>query len=517
MSLYSRAFPVLLLVFFDTFGFDIPTETSALPIVYINTNGQEINDDEEALSQFGIIDHGSNNSFQGDWNSYNGFAGIKYRGSSSADFEKKSFSIELQNQQGEEIKAPLLNMPKESEWALVPSFGDKTLIRNAFAYTMAAYSDHYAPRTRLVELVLNDSYEGVYLLVEKVCRDSLRVNVAKLDEDDSLGDSLTGGYILRIDRGSDNNGWYSSKYGNVYYQHYYPKDSKITDPQRKYIRAYIKNFEAMITGDQFADSTVGYSKWIAVRSFADYLLLQELVRNVDGYRLSAFLYKDKDSKGGKLHAGPVWDLDITSGNAGYYNGWDTEGWAYEFDANANNDAFAVPGWWPRLAKDSTFANSLNCRWKTLRQEAWSNTRWQGSFDSLASLAGKAQARNYQRWDIMNEKIWPEAYVAGSYSGEIDTMKHWLTARIAWMDEQFKAECIEPISSIHIPTPFAHVNPNGPSIVHGKLHWKTRPHQALLFNLRGISSPEPSHAGLWIVRWKDFPTTPWRSKVVSRLE
>ena len=58
---------------------------------------------------------------------------------------------------------------------------------------------HYAAYYRFVELILDGEYQGIYILTENIKRDDDRVDIAKLDEDDIAGDSLTGGYILRID------------------------------------------------------------------------------------------------------------------------------------------------------------------------------------------------------------------------------------------------------------------------------------------------------------------------------
>ena len=58
---------------------------------------------------------------------------------------------------------------------------------------------HYASNWRYVELIIDNDYRGLYILCEKIKRDDDRVDIAKLDEDDIYGDSLTGGYILRLD------------------------------------------------------------------------------------------------------------------------------------------------------------------------------------------------------------------------------------------------------------------------------------------------------------------------------
>ena len=45
--------------------------------------------------------------------------------------------------------------------------------------------------------------------MEKNKRDNNRVDIAKLDSDDNLGDSLTGGYIKRMDW-PEGDGFYSN-------------------------------------------------------------------------------------------------------------------------------------------------------------------------------------------------------------------------------------------------------------------------------------------------------------------
>ena len=57
----------------------------------------------------------------------------------------------------------------------------------------------YASRTRYVELYLNGDYQGIYVLMEKIKRDSDRVNISKLNPEEIEGDDLTGGYILKFD------------------------------------------------------------------------------------------------------------------------------------------------------------------------------------------------------------------------------------------------------------------------------------------------------------------------------
>ena len=86
---------------------------------------------------------------------------------------------------------------------------------------------NYSPRTVFCELVINGDYQGVYILMEKIKRDNDRVDIAKLDYDDNDGDSLTGGYIIKVDKYTGNGGedWLSDFStiggGNLYIQYHY--------------------------------------------------------------------------------------------------------------------------------------------------------------------------------------------------------------------------------------------------------------------------------------------------------
>ncbi|HNY31907.1 MAG TPA: CotH kinase family protein [Fibrobacteria bacterium] len=495
------------------------SDTTHLPIVHLKTQGRGIGD-TGIVVRFGIAAKSIPLRFDDPWNAYDGWADVNIHGTSSSWFDKKSMAVELTDSTGKEVKAGLLGMSRESDWILVCNYSDKSLVRNAFGYSLSARTGRYAPRNRLVEVVLDDDYQGVYLLTERIKRDSLRVDVSKLDADDNLGDSLSGGYILRVDRMDPEASWLSEKDDRVRWECVYPKASKITTAQKTYIRDFVKRFERTMDSPGFAHPDTGYRKWIAPGSFRDFLLLTEWMRNVDGYRLSSFFHKERDAKGGRLHAGPIWDLDLSGGLANYYNGWKTQGWVYEWDARAADDGSAIPFWWKTLAKDSLFSNQLACRWQELRGSVWSDASWQALLDSLARQVAGGQARNFQRWDVLSDKIWPVAYVPGTWSGEIDTLRNWLKARAQWMDDQFsKSSC----SAGSTPSSLAAHSLADFTLTGHVLRWNGLPRQAALHDLRGSRIPidptapsidlSPIASGVWIVSWSDPDGTPRNRRIL----
>ena len=77
---------------------------------------------------------------------------------------------------------------------------------------------------------------------------------------------------------------------------------------------------------------------------------------------------------------------------------------------------------------------MQTRWTELRADSYSNTSINNYIDSVANSLENPITRNYQRWNILGEWIWPNNFVGNTYQSEIDYMKSWLDERLAWLDE-----------------------------------------------------------------------------------
>lgn len=408
--------------------------SSNLPLVLINTNSQLILDDPKIIADMGIIWNGpgKRNSLSDPKNNYNGKIGIEKRGSSSQGFPKKSYGVETKSNDLVTTDFSLLGMPEENDWILYAPYTDKTMIRDVLTYTLDASLGHWSPRCRFVELFLNGNYEGVYVLMEKIKRNKNRVDIAKLLTTDISGENLTGGYIIKIDKTTGNSGagWYSSYsnvVGNTYYQYDYPKTDVIVSTQRTYIKEYVRSMETALYQGKFS-GTGSYHDFLNDSSFIDFMIINELAKNVDGYRLSSYLYKGKNDR---MNCGPIWDFNLTYGNADYFNGWSAYG--FQYDANLGNDSWQNPFWWNKLMVDQSFVSKLKKRWTLLRKNELSNQRITFVIDSLTNVIAEAKDRNYQRWQIMGVKIWPNYYVGYSYASEVDWMKNWISDRLTYLD------------------------------------------------------------------------------------
>ena len=420
----------------------VPFTSSNLPIVVIKST-LSIMDDPKVTASMGIIDNFPNrNKLTDPYNVYDGLIGIEIRGSSSQMFPKKQYGLELRDELGNGIAASLLSMPEEEDWILFAPYNDKSLMRDALAYHMGRSLGQYAPRTKFCELVINDMYLGVYVLMEKIKRDKNRVDINKLDPTEISGNDLSGGYILKIDKmtgGGD--GWTSeyqppnAKGQTVQFLYEYPEADEIVPEQKSYIQKYIGDFESALAGSNFDDPLTGYAKYIDVNSFVDFFIMQEVSKNVDGYRLSTFFYKQRESDGGKLVMGPIWDFNLGFGNANYCTSGNPEGFVLDFNNICPDDYWLIPFWWKRLLQHQSFRTKVATRWAELRSGAFKEDVVHDYIDSVASVLNvESQARNFQAWQVLSQYIWPNYYVGSTFQSEVNWLKGWVSQRLTWLDQ-----------------------------------------------------------------------------------
>src|SRR5438874_4765050 len=102
---------------------DLREFSSNLPVFIINSSGAEISHLGKTLSGVRVIANSNSrrNSPAGE-PEYNGCALVNVRGHYSLKYPKHSYSLKTVDAAGEPVKAPLLGLAKESEWALYAPF-----------------------------------------------------------------------------------------------------------------------------------------------------------------------------------------------------------------------------------------------------------------------------------------------------------------------------------------------------------------------------------------------------------
>ena len=421
--------------------------SSNLPIVVIDTHGQTIHNSYRIIADMGIINNpnGQRNNITDPFTDYNGKISIEIRGSSSTMFDKKPYGFETQDASGNNLNVPLLSLPSENDWILYASYSDKTFLRNEIPYYLSRIIGRYGSRTAYCELVINGSYRGLYVLMEKIKQDKNRVDIAKLNPEDTTGIELTGGYILKVDKPYDF-GWQVNVeplYGfdKTFYQYHDPDSAELAPKQRAYIKDFMFKVESTLVSSNYKDSVNGYAKYIDVPSAVDYFIISEIAKSVDAYRFSFYMYKEKDNDGGKLHFGPLWDYDLAFANYGenaWEQPWKTSDW------NAEITAWKRTYLMKRLFTDPNFKEKIKQRWIELRSGVFSYINILEYMDQTVNKISEARIRNFIKWPIIGVYVWPNYYIGATYEDEVNFLKGWIIQRINWMDIELTGS---PISNI----------------------------------------------------------------------
>ncbi|MCX6266606.1 MAG: CotH kinase family protein, partial [Bacteroidetes bacterium] len=424
-----------------------------------NTFGVFIPDEPKITGRMGIIDHGLNisNNLNDPFTDYDGVIGIECRGKSTQQFPKKAYALETRDDTGANLDVSLLGMPPENDWILYAPYTDKSMLRNLVSFEMGHKMGNYCSRTVFCELVVNNDYKGIYIMMEKIKKDDNRVDIATLKPDEISGDDLTGGYIVKVDKldpgftyGVD--GWKSNPVPsypnamNITFQYCYPEPDEIAAEQKTYIRDYITTAENILTGSSFTNPDNGYQQYFDVLSFVDFMILSEISKEVDKYRYSTYFYKEKDSDGGKLFAGPAWDFNLGYGNVDYWPpGIDYTGWLYPLIGPQEGN---IMFWWKRLMEDSYFKNLAKTRWTWFRQHQLNNAAIHAVIDSVLTYTDAAKNRNYQRWPILGQYVWPNYnWYGNDYEDEVAYFENFLFNRLGWMDVNFPGTILHPWAGI----------------------------------------------------------------------
>ena len=410
---------------------------SNLPIVIITTDLDRNNqplpilDEPKILASMKIIKHpdGSRN-YLSDANTtaflnYNGRIGIDIRGSSSQELPKKGYGLTtLKTDNISNNNVSLLGMPNENDWILNGLAFDPSLIRDFLSYNLSRQIGQYASRTAYCELVINGEYKGLYLLQEKIKADTGRVNVTKIAANDTALPNLTGGYITKADKttGGDPIAWTMNSYGGwTDFIHELPKADAVTPEQNSYIYNQFLKLETTSQTNN-ANLTTGYPSVIDIPSFVDFMLVNELASNADGYQLSTYFHKDR---AGKLRAGPIWDFNLTYGNDLFLWGLDRSYYSVWQFANGDNEGAKF---WRDLFNNPTYKCYMSKRWNELTKpgQPLNYNSLSQFIDQTVALISEAKVREAQKWTT-------NLYPAVNFSPtEISNLKTWLLNRISWM-------------------------------------------------------------------------------------
>ena len=444
----------------NAFWYSVVSFNNKVPIIFINTKGNTIVN-EPKVSSIMQIQIGDTIVFKSN-------IGIEYRGSTSFRlFDQKSYGIELRDINDNDTDSAIMDFPKQSDFILYAPANDKSLIRNTLIYDLSNQINMYATRTKYVQLHIDGEYLGLYVLMEKIKRDKNRVNITKMSATDNDGTAVTGGYIIKIDKSAGDNtliGWdadavytesqsFRSAYdqnGNkiiytpfgpkksqeTYFMYEYPKYDAITEVQKRYLQTYIQDFENILLSENFSNPINGYSKYIDINSFIDFIILNEFAYNPDAYRLSTFMNKERI---GKLKMGPIWDFNLGFGNDDRSTFSNGATWMFNYNNYYPSDTWLINFWWKKLISDPAFTDRLKTRWIELRANKLSLININNTIDKHIALLRMNNSidKHFEKWKILGVKLPFNNFVGKTHQEEIDFLKSWIEKRLNWMDVEMK--------------------------------------------------------------------------------
>jgi hypothetical protein len=415
-------------------------------------------------------------------------AGYHVRGQSSMALAQTPYKVELWDNANKDLDYPMLGMPADSDWALIAPYYDRTLVRNPFVYTLGKDMGLEAPRTAFAELYVNQTkhavsdteYEGIYWLTETIKNNKVRTKLKQLEAKDTDPTKLSGGYIFKFDQAAAEEpkivctgsnplpgftsggmigggatggpttkavpastttctmtfgggfGTTTGTAGTCWTDLEVVDPDDLNDPQKAWLTDYIQQFHNSLHKTPIGD----YATYIDLKSFVDYLLINELTRNVDAFVRSAYYFKDRDDK---LKAGPLWDYNFALGGVGAQSPTPTStsdpGWQYTgASRNVNN-------WYPKLATDPTFMAQVKTRYTELRKSLWSDSSLSSRMDTLSAPVKNAVVRDYTRWPVTGVILSSSGFTGGptapTWEGQLKVMRDFVVARLAWMDANLK--------------------------------------------------------------------------------
>lgn len=338
---------------------------------------------------------------------------IKIRGNSSAVYpKKKPYKLKLQKAEDLFMRG---NKFADKNWILINDEKHKinTLIGLKINELMGM---QFAPHGEMVNVFLNGTYRGLYILTESEERNTdCRVNVSKngfIFESDPYWWNEDVAFHTTI------NSWYS--FGVTFK---YPDTEDITEAQITFLKHHLESFEETLLSDG------DYTSFIDLDSWAAWLLAHDILGTYDcaGSNIYFALYDSNSSS--KIFMPNLWDYDTI---------------------------MMTPETWARI-HDCTFYFQLLLKSKNPAFRRAYIKKWHDSSDKifnginqfLDSLSAPSMIETINNAKSADAAKWNYSY--SDIRDDILESRNWFSKRREWLNNQINIlEAEDSISSIFQP-------------------------------------------------------------------
>lgn len=406
---------------------------TTLPVINITTDGEIVN----TPAVHGIISVADTSGAVIEMH-----AGFKIRGTSSQQFPKKSYRVELWEDATGAVMADttFLGMRSDDDWNLEAMYNQPLRLRNKISnelwreiyqlpYQSSEPDAASGVAMEYADLFVNGEYMGIYTLTERVDRKLLGLR--------KYNGSIRG--VLYKGNGPGAPSFDTlPAYDNTLdewdqFEWVYPnEDSAAIDWSSLYS---LVNFVMNSTNNAFYSQ---YNTMLEKDNLIDYYIFINTLKALDNMDRNTFLARYKKSS---AYFYVPWDLDAVMGN-------DNNGQhAYSVSELMSNGLF------DRLVNDCSstgFAVSLQARYNSLRQNVLTKEHLmemiRAQYEELVAKGA------YDR----ESGAWPEYQV---HESELDYMADWIERRLAYLDVELNETCGTWNADERVEEPFVEVFPN----------------------------------------------------------
>lgn len=336
-------------------------------------------------------------------------ATVRIRGNSTSSGPKKPYNIKFS------ANTDLFGMGKGKRFCLIANLYDPTLIRNHMVFEFARdLGMQYTLDSMLVDVYYNGSYVGCYQLCEAATEDDSRVDI----------DCSKGDYIIERDARED----YGTTYITTSLGHRFGinEPENTTNAQRIAIENHLRMAENAIRSRDIEQ----VKKYFDLESIIDSYICLEFFKNVDIVVGSTRFY----CKDGKIHGGPVWDYDLSSGNCSstYYVSYN------------NNFGDSAEGiwcnhiWYDDLLLIDEYKEMLYDRYLEVQDQIINlyrdNVRGKNAIDSIIGNASTSINRNFTEAPWRPGRNYSELMRIpdSTYEANVEHLRAWLERRNTWL-------------------------------------------------------------------------------------
>ncbi len=382
-----------------------------VPKVYINASN-EINRDMYVDAELRIYDP------EGVFAEiYDSKGEVRIRGNSTSSGAKKPYNIKF------ESKKTVLGLGTAKKWCLLANMYDKTLIRNKLVFDFATeIGMRYVPGSAFVDVYVNGIFMGNYLLTEAVAAGDTRVEI----------DTKRNEFLLEYEP------W--EQYSNpesirtpIYGVLFGFNDPEFpTNAQRNYLNNFLANAEAAIASGNLN----AVKEYYDLSSMVDFYIVNEFFKDVDFSTSSTRFY----IKNGKIYGGPIWDMDLSSGNCAsdYYEKYNNIGGS----GDSTESIYCDKIWYGYLLQCDGFLDMVKARYKEILPDiinlSTDNELGKNKIDSLLIKYGKSFEDNYSvaGWSMTEKYSLYERIPFSTYEKNIHYLRQWLVKRNEWLLEEW---------------------------------------------------------------------------------